>query len=345
MQLIIKNKPSFSLLLVLWIVGLYAIGVNYAYAVGDAYFPNDTTLQITVGSTLTSYTINGGSNADSLVVNASSFVVTISSGQRFVVSSSGRHTFTNDSDYSTICPSSDSSSLDVTVTTTQKVITVTPSSTACSTSNSGGGGSSGGGGGASGSSSGGGAPAPTVSATSSPSPSPSPSLSTTPLPSVSVSSPAPTSSTVSNKVTRDLYFGVNGDDVKTLQDYLRTSGYYTNPNSTGFFDTPTKKAVIAWQKKNKLSANGYFGPYSRVKYNQTSLIPKVVQKKTPDTLELKPGVNFLNVRISPSAKAKIVSKLKAGQRVHFTDVQNGWYKVQNTDESLGWVLGQYIIVK
>lgn len=312
--------------------GIFLFKVPNSKAVGDANFPDNTTLQITVGSTLTNYTIGGGSNADSLVVNPSSFVITISAGQRFTVYSSDRHTFTNDSGYSTICPSSDSSSLDVSVTTTQKVVTVTPSAAACSTSNSGGGSSGGGGG------SGGGVSSPTVSATQSPLPSPTPT--TTPLPSTLTPSTAPVLSTF----TRDLRFGMSGDDVKALQDYLRTLGFYSNPNSTGFFDTPTKKAVIAWQKKNKLLARGYFGPYSRAKYNQnqTPLTQKANQKKI---LSLKSGVNFLNIRVSPSIRSKIVSKLKADQQVNFVDTKNGWYKIQNSDGSFGWVSGRYVDIK
>ncbi len=137
---------------------------------------------------------------------------------------------------------------------------------------------------------------------------------------------------------------MSGDDVKVLQDYLRTLGYYTNSNSSGFFDTPTKKAVIAWQKKNKLLANGYFGPYSRAQYNknQTPLTQETPQK---NILSLKPGFNFLNIRVSPSTRSKIVGKLKAGQQLNFVDVQNGWYKIQNVDGSSGWVSGQYITTK
>lgn len=338
------NKLFQFLFFIFLLSGIFLFKVPNSKAVGDAYFPNNTTLQVTVGSTLTSYTINGGSDADSLVVNASSFVITISAGQRFVVSSPDRHTFTNDSGYSTICPSgSDSSSLDVTVTTTQKVVTVTPSSTACSTSNSGGGSSGGGN-----SSGGGGGGASTTIATQSP-PLSSPTPSSVLLPSITLlptltPSTVPVPSVAPSKFTRDLHFGMSGDDVKALQDYLRASGFYTNSNSTGFFDTPTKKAVIAWQKKNKLLSKGYFGSYSRAKYNQnrTPLTRKVTLK---NVLSLKPGVNFINVRISPSTGTKIVGKIKAGQQIHFIDKQNGWYKIQNSDGSFGWILGQYVIIK
>lgn len=126
-------------------VGLVFLLSADALAVGDAYFPQDTTLQITVGSTLTSYTINAGSDADSLVVNPSSFVITISAGERFIVGSSARHLFVNDGGYSTNCASGTSSALDITGGSTQKVITVTPDGTTCTVVSGGGGGTGGGG--------------------------------------------------------------------------------------------------------------------------------------------------------------------------------------------------------
>ena len=49
-----------------------------------------------------------------------------------------------------------------------------------------------------------------------------------------------------------------GDEVKELQSRLNTLGYYEG-ESTGTFDLATKKAVIAFQKKNGLTADGVAG--------------------------------------------------------------------------------------
>lgn len=70
---------------------------------------------------------------------------------------------------------------------------------------------------------------------------------------------------------RDLYLGLEGDDVKTLQEYLNTKGYFVEkegPGATGqessFFGLSTKKALILFQLGNGISpAWGYFGEASK----------------------------------------------------------------------------------
>ena len=49
-----------------------------------------------------------------------------------------------------------------------------------------------------------------------------------------------------------------GDAVRELQAQLKVMGYY-NGDVTGIYDTATKKAVIAFQKKNGLTADGIAG--------------------------------------------------------------------------------------
>lgn len=62
--------------------------------------------------------------------------------------------------------------------------------------------------------------------------------------------------------SRDLFFGIKGEDVKCLQQYLKVT-------ATGFFGPLTKKAVVSWQTANNISpALGYFGQISRNKYKE-----------------------------------------------------------------------------
>ncbi len=76
---------------------------------------------------------------------------------------------------------------------------------------------------------------------------------------------------VSNIFKRNLYYGISGNDVKSLQQYLNnnkfivsergigSSGYETN-----FFGNATKNALIKFQKFNNIKpALGYFGPKTR----------------------------------------------------------------------------------
>ncbi len=56
-----------------------------------------------------------------------------------------------------------------------------------------------------------------------------------------------------------LRVGSQGDEVKTLQTKLKRWGYYTG-SIDGKFGAATKTAVIAFQKKNGLTADGVAGP-------------------------------------------------------------------------------------
>ena len=56
-----------------------------------------------------------------------------------------------------------------------------------------------------------------------------------------------------------LRVGSSGEEVKTLQTKLKRWGYYTG-SIDGVFGSGTKKAVIAFQKKNGLTPDGRVGP-------------------------------------------------------------------------------------
>ena len=56
-----------------------------------------------------------------------------------------------------------------------------------------------------------------------------------------------------------LRVGSSGEEVKTLQTKLTRWGYYTG-SIDGVFGSGTKKAVIAFQKKNGLTPDGIVGP-------------------------------------------------------------------------------------
>lgn len=67
------------------------------------------------------------------------------------------------------------------------------------------------------------------------------------------------SSSGSNKVSSiPIKYGARGNDVKTVQTKLKNWGYYTG-SVDGVFGSGTKSAVISFQKKNGLSADGIVG--------------------------------------------------------------------------------------
>jgi peptidoglycan hydrolase-like protein with peptidoglycan-binding domain len=56
-----------------------------------------------------------------------------------------------------------------------------------------------------------------------------------------------------------LKYGSSGSAVITLQSFLQTEGFLTG-KADGKFGPGTKKAVIAFQAANGLTADGSFGP-------------------------------------------------------------------------------------
>ena len=61
---------------------------------------------------------------------------------------------------------------------------------------------------------------------------------------------------------RNLSQGAQGEDVVSLQEYLRAEGHLS-ANATGYFGPLTHAAVARWQASQGVSAAGSFGPLSR----------------------------------------------------------------------------------
>jgi hypothetical protein len=79
--------------------------------------------------------------------------------------------------------------------------------------------------------------------------------------------------------TRLLHFGVKGDDVTCLQNYLKSQGYFTEiPN--GNYGPYTMSAVSQWQKANGIIAEpkeyGLWGEQSRALYTRKLTTPVIV---------------------------------------------------------------------
>lgn len=66
----------------------------------------------------------------------------------------------------------------------------------------------------------------------------------------------------------DVKLGHATNDVKELQEKLRTLGFFTFQTSTGYFGPITLAAVKAFQTANGIPATGFVGPLTRAALNK-----------------------------------------------------------------------------
>lgn len=221
----------------------------------------DVTAEITLvlPSTGESYSLNNGSAFDTLTINNDNFEFAVSSGQTVVLRSGNKRNLSNNQNASVTC-GSDESSINITFTSTVTFI-VTPSGT-CSPSGGGGGGGGGGGTVA--------APAP------SPAPAATPAIPATTTPAITTPPapapipPPPTPPPAPAIVfSRDLVFGMSGNDITQLQSLLASDkSIYPEGLITGYFGSLTRAAVRRFQAKYVLPQVGRVGPLTRAKLSE-----------------------------------------------------------------------------
>eukprot|EP00793_Prasinoderma_coloniale_P003376 PRCOL_00006612-RA len=68
--------------------------------------------------------------------------------------------------------------------------------------------------------------------------------------------------------SRFLGQGDEGADVRRVQEFLRSEGYFTLAETTKFFGPVTTTALMRWQQDVGVPATGLFGPMSRAAYNK-----------------------------------------------------------------------------
>ena len=83
-------------------------------------------------------------------------------------------------------------------------------------------------------------------------------------------------STTSSTFMRDLFYGIEGIDVKELQDILISEGYLAKGKNTGYFGYLTQTALVKYQKaKAIIPAVGYFGPKTRALFGTSTPIQPI----------------------------------------------------------------------
>lgn len=108
----------------------------------------------------------------------------------------------------------------------------------------------------------------------------------------------------SYQFNNNLMMGSKGADVVALQDWLKSTGYFNFPTSTGYYGSVTKNAVAAFQAAKGISpAVGYFGPLTRSTVNSMSVVNPgtPTNPTTPTTpVVLNGQEGFAEYRLAPS---------------------------------------------
>ena len=78
-------------------------------------------------------------------------------------------------------------------------------------------------------------------------------------------------------------YGSRGNEVKKIQTKLKNWGYYSG-SVDGIYGTKTKEAVIWFQKKNGLTADGVAGPKTLAAMGISVILNRVKHPSFPNTL-------------------------------------------------------------
>ena len=253
-----KNKFSLLSLIIVLIGGVFLAGIDLARA-GDADFPQDTTVAMTVGNLI----IVGGSSVDSVTTTADDIAISISAGQTFTLTSAGRLKLSNNGGFTYSCSSTESR-LVVSVASGGAAITVTvtPSSEACDVTSGGGGGGGGGG---------------TITT---PTPTPTPTVTATPTPTLIITvttTPTPTLTTtpVSTSTTGQVTPASRGF-VSLVALSLKEGDVISATGS----DDPDVYIANAWGYRRLFLNPVIFSFYGHLGFNKV----KKVTSSTRDTL-------------------------------------------------------------
>lgn len=68
---------------------------------------------------------------------------------------------------------------------------------------------------------------------------------------------------VCNVLQRNLSQGTQGDDVRSLQEFLSEEGHFSTSSATGYFGPMTAQAVAKWQVAQGVQGVGSVGPMTR----------------------------------------------------------------------------------
>ncbi len=143
---------------------------------------------------------------------------------------------------------------------------------------------------------------------------------------------------------RLLKHGAEGEDVKTLQEYLITLGYDLGRwGADGDYGDATELAVTAFQKDARIDADGDYGPITHEALMRAMNALEDV-KPTGRTVRIVGGNCW--VRTAPNTSGSKLGVVKSGDVLLYDGETsaNGWHLVQYNNQN-GWVSGKYSVVE
>lgn len=127
--------------------------------------------------------------------------------------------------------------------------------------------------------------------------------------------------------TRDLYEGSRGEDVRCLQEYLRSSQYgYTYGYSDGVFGPMTRQALAQWQAGQGITASGFFDAISRARYSELMGNYNI---PTPGVVGGYPGNYSYNSYVATPGAQRAQDKMWEALRM----IGNAWDEIENTNRN------------
>ncbi|TSC65461.1 MAG: peptidoglycan-binding domain 1 protein, partial [Microgenomates group bacterium Gr01-1014_80] len=106
------------------------------------------------------------------------------------------------------------------------------------------------------------------------------------------------------KLTRSLFRGLTGDDVKQLQTFLKQKypDFYSGP-ITGYFGPLTESAIKKLQEKEGIESIGVVGPKTTARLNELITEGAGKSDNIPKGLLIAPGIEKKISTTTPSATA------------------------------------------
>ncbi len=133
--------------------------------------------------------------------------------------------------------------------------------------------------------------------------------------------------------------GSRGTNVTVVQDTLKSQGFMSsNVDSTGYYGTMTRTAVMNFQRAHGLQVDGVVGPQTLSAMGLSGTGGSYDSAPTGASGIVRVN-SYLNVRLGPSTAYGVKSTLPAGQTVNLYEQQGDWYRVSNGND---WVHSAYI---